>query len=213
MTPEQLEQLRRVRQDWLRTMGPLLAARNHQLSRSTLQSWEAAFTALGNLQNQAGELQWGASAAPAAEGGAGVQEQIEHPGGASEATTQFYSSMAEAGRSRQSLERELRHLADSYHRGWLCLVRFLLAILQVRTEWREYWCCCRQDAAGQSLPTCPSRWQSQCVALFRCKCSTHTHNPPCLLHPAGDDALAVLSTVGQMPPTLPRPAQRCVTHY
>jgi hypothetical protein len=165
VTPEQLEQLRRVRQDWLRTMGPLLAARNHQLSRPTLQSWEAAFAALGGLQKQAGEMQRGASTAA---GPAHVQTQALQPGGDLEAAAHVYGSMAEAGRSRESLQRELRHLADSYHRGWLCLVRFLLAILQVSAGRRV----CSNNAANRCAPPSPAA-PCPCTALctLQCKCN------------------------------------------
>ena len=165
VTPEQLEQLRRVRQDWLRTMGPLLAARNHQLSRPTLQSWEAAFAALGGLQTQAGVMQRGASAAAAAAGPASAQEQALQPGGDLEAAADVYGSMAEAGRSRESLQRELRHLADSYHRGWLCLVRFLLAILQVSAGRRV----CSNNAANRCAPPSPAA-PCPCTALCTLQC-------------------------------------------
>ncbi|PSC70679.1 cysteine dioxygenase isoform B [Micractinium conductrix] len=158
LTAEQLAGLHAARQTWVRTMGPLLAARGAQLSR--LESLQAALVALraGGEAGPAEEARWTAVAdaagalalPPSGQGQQGGAGEGVHGGGlpaagqgspsarelaaamqvSADVAARDYTGMWAAAQEREQLQRELRHLSDSYKRGWTCLVRFLLQILQ-----------------------------------------------------------------------------------
>lgn len=133
-------------------MGPLLAARGVQLSRPALQSWQAAFAGLGP-EHPPPQDQWAATAAAvgALPGGGDPAGQAAIGGAADEAaaaaghapqqladqaaadtTAATYGSMQAGALARGRVLHDLRSLADSYQRGWVCLVEFVLATMQAR---------------------------------------------------------------------------------
>ncbi|KAI3430983.1 hypothetical protein D9Q98_009387 [Chlorella vulgaris] len=133
-------------------MGPLLARLGFQLGRPALQTWQAAFVILQDLPATAEQQQQqqqqvpvstptspSASAISAAGGSGGVSASTAphaaQPVGAPQQRA-YPASMQQAGRQQQSMQRELRHLSDSFQRAWLCLVTFLMSSIQVMTLWQ-----------------------------------------------------------------------------